>query len=67
MLHCIGRNRSEKLYPRAGDAQTIYLNAAITNPNIKIGDYTSYNDFANDLIDFEKIMCYTIIPSIRIN
>ncbi len=44
----------EKIYPRTGDSQTIYLNAAITNPNIKIGDYTMYNDFVNDPIDFEK-------------
>jgi virginiamycin A acetyltransferase len=43
-----------KTYPRIGDTQTIYLNAVITNPNIKIGDYTIYNDFANNPIDFEK-------------
>jgi len=41
-------------YPRTGDKQTIYLNAVITNPNIKIGDYTMYNDFVNNPIDFEK-------------
>lgn len=44
----------EQNYPRTGDTQTIYLNAVITNPNIKIGDYTIYNDFANNPIDFEK-------------
>lgn len=44
----------EKIYPRTGDTQTIYLNAVITNPNIKIGDYTIYNDFVNNPIDFEK-------------
>lgn len=44
----------EKTYPRTGDTQTIYLNAVITNPNIKIGDYTMYNDFVNNPIDFEK-------------
>ncbi|HAZ05149.1 CatB-related O-acetyltransferase [Acetobacterium wieringae] len=43
-----------KTYPRTGDTQTIYLNAVITNPNIKIGDYTIYNDFINNPIDFEK-------------
>ncbi len=43
-----------KTYPRTGDNQTIYLNAVITNPNIKIGDYTIYNDFVNNPIDFEK-------------
>lgn len=44
----------EKVYPRTGDTQTIYLNAVITNPNIKIGDYTMYHDFVNDPVDFEK-------------
>jgi len=44
----------EKTYPRTGDTQTIYLNTVINNPNIKIGDYTIYNDFVNDPIDFEK-------------
>ena len=43
-----------KIYPRTGDTQTIYLNSIITNPNIKIGDYTMYNDFVDDPIDFEK-------------
>ena len=43
-----------KTYPRTGDTQTIYLNAVITNHNIKIGDYTMYNDFVNNPIDFEK-------------
>jgi len=57
----------EKIYPRTGDKQTIYLNAVITNPNIEVGDYTMYNDFVNNPIDFEKIMCYIIIPSIMIN
>ncbi|MBI4857834.1 MAG: CatB-related O-acetyltransferase [Acetobacterium woodii] len=68
MLHWNGRNRSEilnylggfevsipeKNYPRTGDTQTIYLNTVITNPNIKVGDYTIYNDFVNSPIDFEK-------------
>jgi len=44
----------EQNYPRTGDTQTIYLNTVITNPNIKIGDYTIYNDFVNNPIDFEK-------------
>ncbi len=44
----------EKIYPRTGDMQTIYLNSVISNPNIKIGDYTMYNDFVNDPINFEK-------------
>ncbi len=44
----------EKVYPRTGDTQTIYLQSVITNPNIKIGDYTMYNDFVNDPAEFEK-------------
>jgi virginiamycin A acetyltransferase len=44
----------EKIYPRTGDTQTIYLKSVITNLNIKIGDYTMYNDFVDDPINFEK-------------
>lgn len=44
----------EKVYPRTGDNQTIYLKNVITDPNIKIGDYTMYNDFVRDPRDFQK-------------
>ena len=44
----------EKIYPRTGDNQTIYLKNAITNPNIKVGDYTMYHDFVKDPREFEK-------------
>lgn len=44
----------EKIYPRTGDKQTIYLKNAITDPNIMVGDYTMYNDFVNDPVSFEK-------------
>lgn len=44
----------EKIYPRTDDKQTIYLKPVINNPNIKIGDYTMYNDFVNNPINFEK-------------
>lgn len=43
-----------KIYPRTGDTQTIYLKNVITNPNIIVGDYTMYNDFVNDPRDFQK-------------
>lgn len=43
-----------KIYPRTGDKQTIYLKNAITNPNIIVGNYTMYNDFVNDPTLFEK-------------
>ena len=42
------------IYPRTNDFQTIYLNAVIDNPDIKVGDYTIYNDFVNDPVQFEK-------------
>lgn len=44
----------EKVYPRTGDTATIYLKNVIKNPNIIVGDYTIYNDFANNPINFEK-------------
>lgn len=44
----------QKIYPRTGDKQTIYLKNVITNPNIIVGDYTIYNDFVNDPTLFEK-------------
>lgn len=45
---------SNKVYPRSNDYQTIYLKNVITKDNIKVGDYTIYNDFYNDPRDFEK-------------
>lgn len=44
----------KKIYPRTGDRQTVYLDAVAKNPNITVGPYTMYNDFANDPVDFEK-------------
>ena len=44
----------EKIFPRTGDKQTVYLSSIITNPNIQVGDYTIYNDFVNNPINFEK-------------
>lgn len=43
-----------KIYPRTGDTQTVYLKNVITKSGIEIGDYTMYNDFVNDPRDFEK-------------
>jgi len=45
---------TNKVYPRSNDYQTIYLKNAITRDNIKVGDYTIYNDYYNDPRDFEK-------------
>ncbi|KNY29921.1 CatB-related O-acetyltransferase [Pseudobacteroides cellulosolvens] len=44
----------KKIYPRTNDSETIYLKDTITNPNIIIGDYTMYNDFVSDPMQFEK-------------
>lgn len=30
----------EKRYPRTGDRETVYLKQVITNPNIRVGDFT---------------------------
>lgn len=44
----------KKAYPRAGDKQTVYLQNAITDPSISVGEYTMYHDFVNDPKDFQK-------------
>ena len=44
----------DKIYPRTGDTQTIYLKNVITNPNIQVGDYTVYNDFVHDPRKFQQ-------------
>ncbi|SHJ39239.1 virginiamycin A acetyltransferase [Clostridium cavendishii DSM 21758] len=43
-----------KIYPRTNDYQIVYLKNVITKSNIKIGDFTMYNDFYDDPKDFEK-------------
>lgn len=43
----------KKVYPRSNDRGTVYLNRVVTNPNIIVGDYTIYNDFASDPARFE--------------
>ena len=43
-----------KIYPRTGDKQTVYLKYVITSPNIQIGEFTFYNDFVNDPTEFER-------------
>ena len=42
-----------KLYPRTGDTNTIYLQHAVTSPQIKVGAYTMYHEFAYDPRLFE--------------
>ena len=43
-----------KIYPRTGDKEIVYLKDVVTGPNIEIGDYTMYNDFVRDPRHFEK-------------
>lgn len=51
-----------KIYPRKGDTQTVYLNAVVKDPSIEIGDYTIYNDFVSDPRLFEQNKYCIIIP-----
>ncbi len=44
----------QKIFPRTGDTQTVYLKNVVTNPNIEIGGYTMYNDFVSDPAEFER-------------
>ena len=43
-----------KIYPREGDRQTVYLKEVVSYPNIEVGEWTIYNDFAADPVDFER-------------
>ena len=45
---------ANKIYPRSGDRQTVYLQAVVKDPAISIGAYTMYNDFVHDPLDFER-------------
>ena len=45
---------TDKIYPRTGDRENVYLKNVIDNPNIQIGDYTIYNDFVHDPREFLK-------------
>ena len=40
-----------KIYPREGDRQTVYLKEVVCEPNIEVGEWTNYNDFAADPVD----------------
>ncbi|EDM98592.1 hypothetical protein BACCAP_03394 [Pseudoflavonifractor capillosus ATCC 29799] len=46
----------QKIYPRSKDRETVYLKNVVTDPSIIVGDYTMYNDFVNDPVDFQKNM-----------
>ena len=38
----------EKIYPRTGDTQTVYLNAVVKDPSIEVGDYTRWEVSATE-------------------
>lgn len=44
----------QKIYPRTGDKEIVYLKNVVQSPFITVGDYTMYNDFVNDPRGFEK-------------
>lgn len=44
----------EKIYPRTGDRETVYLKNVVTDPSIVVGDFTMYNDFVHDPRQFER-------------
>ena len=43
-----------KIYPRTNDKEIVYLKNVIKNHNIQVGDFTIYNDYVNDPVNFEK-------------
>lgn len=43
-----------KIYPRPGDSQTVYLKEVVRKEGIEVGEYTIYNDFVNDPVEFER-------------
>ncbi|MDW2798438.1 CatB-related O-acetyltransferase [Clostridium boliviensis] len=45
---------SKLIYPRKHDKETVYLKNVVKDPAIEVGDYTIYNDYVNDPVDFEK-------------
>ena len=49
----------EKIYPRTGDTQTVYLNAVVKDPSIEVGDYT----ICPTRCFSSGTMCFTIILS----
>lgn len=57
----------QKVYPRRGDPETVYLKSVVTDTSIIVGDYTMYNDFVNDHGNLKRTMFCTIIQSITIS
>ena len=57
----------ENIYPRTNDRETVYLKNVIKNPNILVGEFTMYNDFAYDPRQLRRTMYCTIIRSTMTN
>lgn len=43
-----------KIYLCSQGHSTVYLKNVITDPTIEVGNYTFYDDFANDPRDFQR-------------
>ena len=52
-----------KIYPRPGDTQIVYLQDVVNGPNIEVGAYTIYNDFVHDPGILKRITCCIITLS----
>lgn len=50
----LGVFQKNKIYPRPNDRQTVYLKNVVKGQNISVGEYTIYNDFVRDPVEFEK-------------
>ena len=46
--------RPDKIHPRTGDRDTVYLRNVIQDPSISVGEFTIYNDFVHDPRRFEQ-------------
>ena len=43
-----------KIYPRPQGHSTVYLQNAVNDPSISVGEYTVYDDFVHDPRDFQR-------------
>ena len=44
----------KKIYPRTNDTQSVYLKHVVKSEHIIVGDYTIYNDFVKNPLDFQE-------------
>lgn len=45
---------SNRVYPRSGDPQTVYLKNVVDDPDIEVGEFTIYHDFVHNPRDFQR-------------